>query len=346
MQPRSPPPSRMKRSRSSHGPLGSVVARTSSSSFQLDLLVPAVGEACATPQSSTANGRSRPPPAVGPLLASDGDEHREPPDRARGAGRQPISSTLPAAGSRRGSNPRRARRRPPPRRARRAGRAPRRPRRTARPRQRGGQLSPFVERHARDLGSKPQHPGEAAPVTPREVDALQVGEQPGHDRPGADRRQVRSSNELRRPCGCANRARHPSGSSRRPSKGSAYRSRDMASRTRKWPGIPMPTIGTPMRRPVSMATIPSVIGMPRRRSMTSFEERVARVVVVVAVAGELLGARRVVDDARERAVVTTRRDLVEPVDRPPDVESRVGRARRRAARPGRAGSLARGPARG
>ena len=52
-----------------------------------------------------------------------------------------------------------------------------------------------------------------------------------------------------------------------------------------------PTSGTPMRRPTSIASTDSVIGMPTRRSSTSVEERVARVVVVVGVAREAAAAR-------------------------------------------------------
>jgi hypothetical protein len=34
------------------------------------------------------------------------------------------------------------------------------------------------------------------------------------------------------------------------------------SRTRKWPGMPTPGSGTPMRRPTSIPSTASVIGMP------------------------------------------------------------------------------------
>ena len=39
--------------------------------------------------------------------------------------------------------------------------------------------------------------------------------------------------------------------------------------TRKWPGIPTPCSGSPQRRPTSIITTLSVIGMPRWRSSTS-----------------------------------------------------------------------------
>ena len=44
----------------------------------------------------------------------------------------------------------------------------------------------------------------------------------------------------------------------------------IGSRTRKCPGNDTPSSGSPMRRPISMYSTDSVMGIPLRRSITSF----------------------------------------------------------------------------
>ena len=52
--------------------------------------------------------------------------------------------------------------------------------------------------------------------------------------------------------------------------------------------MPTPSSATPARRPTSMVTTASVIGMPSRRASTWLQQRVARIAVVALVAGERL----------------------------------------------------------
>ena len=92
--------------------------------------------------------------------------------------------------------------------------------------------------------AKSKHPREVAPVTPRQIDALQVGQQPGHDRPGADGRRGANRRTPASPCVCVEQraaAVAVEHASARTDRHTARR--DMASRTRKCPGMPMPTIG-------------------------------------------------------------------------------------------------------
>ena len=137
-------------------------------------------------------------------------------------------------------------------------------------------------RRRRDLGvarartssatavAQPHH--EAEPHGSRALageDRLQVVEDADHDRRGSASGSDTTRFHGRRPFvtvgeqRTARRAR----SSRRPGgTGRRRRRRRSAPRTRKCAGMPMPTSGTPTRRPTSIARRPDVIGMPMRRS--------------------------------------------------------------------------------
>ena len=105
-------------------------------------------------------------------------------------------------------------------------------------------------------------------------------------------------------------------------------------RTRKCPGIPTPSSSIPARRPTSLLSTASVIGIPTRRVSTWGQQRVARVVVVLRVAGEaLLENSRWTSapggDARGQPV-----QLREPASL---VQARIGSGSQPPGRPGPAG---------
>ena len=141
-------------------------------------------------------------------------------------------------------------------------------------------------RGAARRSARVQQRGRRVPDAP--VGAGQVGQDAGHDRRG--RRPGRGS---RRPTARSgwSRCEDAPGSPprrapgrRRTGRGSGRPRRP--ARTRKCPGIPMPSTATPQRRPTSMASTARVSGMPEPAVEHVGQERVAGVVVRGAVAGE------------------------------------------------------------